>query len=387
MAKASRRQPKQVSRKLVSRREKERRQRQMLIVGAAVLLVAMIFILGFGLYDRYVRWPRTPVATVSGVPIRVDAYQKLLQYRRWDYRNYLNRLESQRVQASAGGEEQAFLLQYVEQQIRRTQSDISNLPMMVLDEMIDDQLVRQECEKRGIMITSEQVTLGIEEQFGYDRNPPTPAAITATLPVTVTATPTTEPMTHEQFQERSTAWFETVRKATGFAESDYRTLMESSLYHKALEEAIGAEVPTTAEQTHARHILVETREEAEDVLTRLADGEDFAELAAEVSTDTSNKDQGGDLGWFPRGQMVPEFDEIAFSLSPGQTSDIVETQFGFHIIQVEARDAARELDEADLQPRQREAVNDWFKERRASEDVVRSWTSAMVPRETPASPY
>ena len=387
MAKVPRRQQKQLSRKQLSRREKERHQRQMLIVGAAVLLGAILLILGFGLYDRYVRWPRTPVATVSGVPIQLDTYQKLLRYRQWDYRNYLNRLENQRAQASAGGEEQAFLVQYIEQQIRRTQSDISNLPMMVLDEMIDDQLVRQECKKRGITVTSEETQLGIEEQFGYDRNPPTPAPITVTLPITVTATPTTAPMTHEQFQTQSASWFEAVRTATGFNKSDYQTLMESSLYHKALEEAIGAEAPTTAEQIHARHILVETREEAEDVLARLSAGEDFVELAAEVSTDTSNKDQGGDLGWFPRGRMVPAFDEAAFSLSPGQTSDIVETQFGFHIIQVEERDPARELSEADLQSARREIVNDWFKERRASEEVVRSWDSSMIPKATPTKPY
>jgi parvulin-like peptidyl-prolyl isomerase len=79
------------------------------------------------------------------------------------------------------------------------------------------------------------------------------------------------------------------------------------------------------------------RAKAEEVLQRVRNGEDFATLAKEFSSDPGSKDKGGDLGWFGSGQMVPEFDKAAFALKAGEVSGVVQSQYGFHIIKVEER--------------------------------------------------
>ena len=91
------------------------------------------------------------------------------------------------------------------------------------------------------------------------------------------------------------------------------------------------------EEVQARHILVDTEELAKDLQKKIADGADFAALAKEHSKDPGTKDDGGMLGYFSTGQMVPAFEQAAFSLQKGQVSDPVKSQFGWHLIKLEDR--------------------------------------------------
>ena len=86
-----------------------------------------------------------------------------------------------------------------------------------------------------------------------------------------------------------------------------------------------------ANKVHCAHILVEKLSLAQEIKTKIAGGESFANLAKQYSIDSSKK-RGGDLGFFGRGMMVQEFEKAAFALEKGQVSDIVKTQFGYHII-------------------------------------------------------
>ena len=100
---------------------------------------------------------------------------------------------------------------------------------------------------------------------------------------------------------------------------------------------------TGEQEVHARHILVETEDEAKAVKAELDKGADFAELAKKKSKDPGASD-GGDLGFFTKDQMVPEFSAVAFSLEPGKISDPVKSQFGWHIIKVEEKRARKAPD-------------------------------------------
>src|SRR5262245_37023588 len=122
----------------------------------------------------------------------------------------------------------------------------------------------------------------------------------------------------------------------------------------------------TPEQVRASHILLETagkndedvKKRAEEILKQVKSGADFAELAKKVSEDKGSKEKGGDLDYFGRGRMVPEFEQAAFAMEPGQISDLVKSQFGYHIIKVvdKKAGATRPLEEVRAQIQQQLAM-------------------------------
>ncbi len=157
------------------------------------------------------------------------------------------------------------------------------------------------------------------------------------------------------------------KEQTGLSDEYFARLIEDSALVEKIGEAHGPD--REVEQVHARHILVAEEETGKEVLARLDDGEDWAALAQEYSQDTSNKDDAGDLGWFPRGMMVSEFEEVAFSLEPDKTSDLVQTEFGYHIIQVLEK-GMQELDEQTYRSLQQQAFQEWLEGQKAAADII-----------------
>ena len=165
----------------------------------------------------------------------------------------------------------------------------------------------------------------------------------------------------------------TFLKESSLTEESVRSLIADNLLSDAMQKRHAA--PTSVEQVHASHILVATQETAQEILDKLSKGETFASLAAQYSTDPGSKDQGGDLGWFPRGVMVSEFEQAAFSLEPGKVSQPVKTQFGYHIILVQEK-AVRELDPTLYEQVQQKYFQTWVAEQQAKMKIERLYTFA-----------
>lgn len=154
-------------------------------------------------------------------------------------------------------------------------------------------------------------------------------------------------------------------KARGLTEDDVReALKEQIILDKALQSRVTvtpAQVKSYFDKNHgafdkpeqikARHILVKDLATAQKVEAALKSGQNFADVAKQYSIDPGSKDKGGELGFFRRGQMVPAFDQVAFSLKVGQISAPVKSPFGYHVIQVEAIQPAEKATLASATPR------------------------------------
>lgn len=138
----------------------------------------------------------------------------------------------------------------------------------------------------------------------------------------------------EEFKNRL-AYVRTKALMEGMMQRSAKTAVTDEAKHKTYEEFVKSAPPE--EEVHARHILVDSEDKAKEIAAKAKAGADFAKLAKEYSKDSA--EDGGDLGYFTKEQMVPEFAAAAFKLDKGQVSDPVKTQFGWHIIKIEDKRA------------------------------------------------
>jgi len=159
---------------------------------------------------------------------------------------------------------------------------------------------------------------------------------------------------------------ETWQSEHGYTDESFRSALKRASEAAWMRDKIIAEVPGTAEQVHARQILLYNEEAAQKVASQLDSGANFEDLAALYDPNT-----GGELGWFPRGYLLePELEEAAFSLEPGQHSDVIATEVGYHILLVVERDAQRPLSPDAFLVMQENALNDWLAQKREESEIV-----------------
>jgi parvulin-like peptidyl-prolyl isomerase len=216
------------------------------------------------------------------------------------------------------------------------QESLKSLKQQVLDQMISDVVIAQQAEYQGIKITDDdlnvQLAQMIQDAGGVDK--------------------LNEYLTKNQMTL-----------------GDLCLQMRANILSEDMFKSVTAVFPTVREQVHLRQILVSTAALAQTLRDRARKGEDFAALAKQYSMDETSKANGGDLGWVPKGVLDPRIDAVAFDLPVNQVSDVITTNFGYHVIQLTEKDKARALPPEILQDVRQQGFLLWLKAVRESMKV------------------
>lgn len=400
----------------MTRQERERSRLITIIVGVVVGL-AIVTLVGALLWQSLVT-PASSVAVVNGERIATRDLWKRTQYDQFQRASNLQSLLNYQEQIDPGGSQGFFTSQI--QQLQADLIDNEGLTNKVLEQMIQEDLIRQLAAKNGITVSDEEVQARLEALVASQNNSvtapdatataealaaatptptftpsPTPTTtVTNTIALTPTATPlptpTTAVQTADEFQQRLDDLLAYIATGANVSKEDARKLLTSLLTAELLRgkllEQLGDQMPTSGERVRARHILISVAQDASaeeqqlalaeaiSLTQRLKAGEDFATLAEKYSDDTGSASQGGDLGFFGRGQMVQEFEDVAFSQEINQISEPVKSQFGYHIIQTLEKDKGEP------------SFDLWIQEQLAAAQIKRSLTSSRLPTLPTVSP-
>jgi len=366
-----------LTKKHLARAERERRQRRWIVGGTVATAALVLGLIGYGWLDQEILPLYRPVAVVDGEQITG---------RQLKVRLLVSQLGSYDEAESWGP--------------------------YVIDQLVDETLIRKEAQVRGITVDEEEISKEIQSLFFfYPDGTPTPRpsstpdpterayvppSATATASATptdgpsptarpsATVTPTPTPFTEEAFQ----ADYRDALKERGIRETEFRKVIEAALYREKLAKTFEAEVPREQEQVLARHIVVDSEQSAGDVLKRLEEGESWQAVAAELSTDSGSKNLAGYLGWVAKGAMGEAFDLATAEGVVGDLIGPVQTESGWQVIEVLAREV-RPLDEFDYQQAVNGAFVAWLDARRAEAEIVKrdDWVDILLPiRRAFASP-
>lgn len=397
-----------ISKKHVARQQREQQQSAIVRNIAIGVVLAVVLLIGYGYLDQTVLQARRSVAVVNGEKITIGQYQARVRLER---DSLINQYVQYAQLAQSFGMDFNTQLSAIETQLANTQGIGQN----VLDTMIYELIYRQEAQKEGITFSADDIEAEVQSFLGYypDGTPTPEAQPTASVAEASTLSPeqlalvtvTPEPIAPEataiptktQAEDAApseaaptlvpvptmtaTAYtFDGYRKAYeetlplyadyGLDEANFRFLFESNLYYTALYDIVTADVQNEGQEyVWVRHILVADPLVAKVIREKIVAGEDFSALAQESSTDPSAATNSGDLGWFTRGAMVAPFEEAAFALENiGDVSEVVQTDFGYHIIQLLGRET-RPMDENTYQAAKDAVFTEWVTAKRDASAV------------------
>lgn len=419
MAKKKYRQSQAESRKHQHLSRHAQKQQRTLLYATAAFFALLVGILGYGILDQAVLRYHRPVAKVNEDVIR----GKEFVIRTRMHRAQLIRQAQQIVQFAQlfGNDPQSA--QYLQSQLQPLAHQLNNpteIGRQVLNSLIEERLIVQEAKQKGITVTDAEIDQELQKVFGYYPNgTPTPAPVPTMLPtptfsptqlvlVTLTPTPTLTPTatpnpeataegsptptvipptptpyTQEAYQQNLAKYLKQMQSQYEVDETYLRYMIAATIYRRKLMDIITKGLPRTREEVWARHILVKDQKTALEIRKKLTEGADWNELVTKYSQDAGSVPQGGDLGWFPRGVMVPEFEKVAFQLKVGEISQPIQTQYGWHIIQVLGHEQ-RPVSEEEYQRLREQKFQEWLSEVRAKADIkIYDGWQDIVPQDPP----
>jgi parvulin-like peptidyl-prolyl isomerase len=214
---------------------------------------------------------------------------------------------------------------------------------LVADELINEALLLRFAPDQGQSATEDEVKAEIAKML--------------------TLTGSDDPTFETRFQEELTR--------TGFTEQQYRDMARAAVLKRKVEEKFTAEVPTIAESIHYRQIILDTTDQTEgDALVRqIEGGADFAQLAAEQSTQPNAKENGGEAGWVPRGSLETELEDTLFALEPGKLT-VYPTDQNVYVYQVLEKQLDRPVEDVHKTTISQNNFRSWLDEKRASVKIV-----------------
>jgi parvulin-like peptidyl-prolyl isomerase len=352
------------SRRQLRKWNREQRVHRILLWGFVGLTVFVGAVLGFGYLRENVLRASEVAAVVNGEQITLAQMLERVKPRA----------------AALDAQAQFYQAQGLTQASTQIALQRSGLPDQVLDSMIEDRLVAAEMANRGLTVTSAEIEDALRKEISEQEalsNPPTPtpspvaeaaASPSPTLSPTAGPTPTSTAVPTLEADAYQTAYQRFLDRA-GLTDEAYRELKQAELARDKLRDDIAKQVPATDEMVHARHILVDNEESLTQVQEKLGQGVPFDQVAAEFSSDPGSRDKGGDLGWFPRGQMNAPFEAAAFSQPIGEIGEPVQSPNGYHIIQVLEKDPAHPLTAEQLQGKAAQGYQAWYAGVRNGEGV------------------
>ncbi|MDI6717165.1 MAG: peptidylprolyl isomerase [Actinomycetota bacterium] len=248
----------------------------------------------------------------------------------------------------------------------------------LLNKMIERELLVQEADKLGIKVSKKQLDAKIKEMMKAFNLKDEKALLEALKQ---------QSMTLEQFKED-------VEKYAKVQMLGERITKDVKVAPKEVEDYynLNKNEFLTKDQVHAAHILVDKEEDAKKILKELRNGADFAELARKYSIDTGSKSSGGDLSWKDKDMYVKEFADACWSLEPGQLSEPVKTQYGYHIIKLIDKKPARQKTFSEVESqikeklvlaKKQELFNKWYSDIK-KKAVIKIYLKQ--PQQTPTAP-